>query len=39
MMKKYYVIILAVLLVIYINTVIKDAKGYSQMDPLPERKD
>ena len=32
-------VIMAVLTVIYINTVIKDARGYSEMDPLPGKKD
>lgn len=32
-------VILAVLTIIYVNAVITDAKGYSEMDPLPERKD
>ena len=32
-------VILVVLTIIYINAVITDAKGYSVMDPLPERKD
>ena len=32
-------IILLVLTIIYINTVITDAKGYSIMDPLPKRED
>ena len=32
-------VILAVLTIIYINTVIKDTKGYSKIDPMPERKD
>ncbi len=32
-------VILVVLAVIYINTVITDAKGYSKMDPLPKQED
>lgn len=32
-------VILIVLAVIYINTVITDAKGYSKMDPLPVKED
>ncbi|MBR0532834.1 MAG: CDP-alcohol phosphatidyltransferase family protein [Bacteroidales bacterium] len=31
--------ILVVLIIIYIGTVITDAKGYSKIDPMPERKD
>ena len=32
-------VILAVLAIIYINTVITDAKGYAKSDPLPQKKD
>lgn len=32
-------VILAVLLIIYIVTVIQDADGYSKMDPLPKKED
>ncbi len=33
------IVILVILAVIYINTVITDAKGYSKMDPLPKQED
>ncbi|MBR5176363.1 MAG: CDP-alcohol phosphatidyltransferase family protein [Bacteroidales bacterium] len=32
-------VILVVLIIIYIGTIITDAKGYAKIDPMPERKD
>ena len=32
-------VILALLVIIYLVTIISDAKGYAKMDPMPKRDD
>ncbi len=38
-MDIFGLVILAVLTVIYITTIISDARGYAKADPMPQRKD